>query len=47
MNQIDLTFIYRTFNQKKKKKRKKKKKYSFFLASHGTVSKIDHILCHK
>jgi hypothetical protein len=41
MKQMDLTDIYGTFYQKKKKE------YIVFLAPHGTVSKIDHIIGHK
>jgi exonuclease III len=37
MKEIDLTDIYRTFYQKTKG-------YTFFSASHGTFSKIDHII---
>jgi exonuclease III len=37
MNQMDLTDIYRTFDPKTKE-------YSFFSSSHGTFSKIDHII---
>jgi hypothetical protein len=40
MNQMDLTNIYRTFHSKAKE-------YNFFSAPHGTVSKTDHIICHK
>jgi len=40
MNQIDLTDIYRTFYPKTKG-------YTFFSPSHGTFSKIDHIIGHK
>jgi hypothetical protein len=40
MNQMDLTDIYRTFYQKTKG-------YTFFSATHGTFSKIDHIIDHK
>ena len=40
MNQMDPTDIYRTFYPKTKG-------YTFFLAPHGTVSKIDHIIGHK
>jgi exonuclease III len=39
MNQMDLTYIYRTFYPKTKE-------YTFFSASHGTFSKIDCIICH-
>jgi len=40
MKQMDLTYIYRTFHTKTKG-------YTFFSASHGTYSKIDHIISHK
>ena len=40
MNQMDLTDIYRTFHPNTKE-------YTFFLAPHGSFSKIDHICCHK
>ena len=40
MNQMDLTYIYRTFHPKTKE-------YTFFSAHHGTFSKIDHIIGHK
>jgi hypothetical protein len=40
MDQVDLTYIYRTFNPKTKE-------YKFFSAPHGTFSKIDHIIGHK
>jgi exonuclease III len=40
MDQMDLTDIYRTSHPKTKE-------YIFFSASHGTFSKIDHIICHK
>jgi exonuclease III len=40
MKQMDLTDIYRTFYSKTKG-------YTFFLASHGTFFKIDHIIGHK
>jgi hypothetical protein len=40
MNQMDLTNIYRAFYLKTKE-------YTFFSASHGTFSKIDHIISHK
>jgi hypothetical protein len=39
MNQMDLTDIY-TFHPKAKE-------YTFFSAPHSTLSKIDHITCHK
>jgi hypothetical protein len=38
-NQMDLTDIYRIFHPTTQ--------YTFFLAAHGTFSKIDHILGHK
>ena len=40
MNQMDLTYIYRTFHPKTKE-------YTFFLAHHGTFFKINHIIGHK
>jgi hypothetical protein len=40
MKQMDLTDIYITFYPKTKG-------YTFFSAPHGTLSKIDHIICHK
>ena len=40
MKQMDLTDIYRTLYPKAKG-------YNFFLAPHGTFSKIDHIIRHK
>jgi exonuclease III len=40
MKQSDLTNIYRTFYPKTKG-------YTFFSASNGTFSKIDHIISHK
>jgi exonuclease III len=40
MNQMDLIDIYRTFQPKTKE-------YNFFLAPHGTFSKINHIIGHK
>jgi hypothetical protein len=40
MKQMDLTDFYRTFYPKTKG-------YTFFLAPHGTFSKIDHIIGHK
>ena len=39
MTQMDLTHIYRIFHPNTK--------YTFFSASHGTFSKIDHILNNK
>jgi hypothetical protein len=40
MEQMDLTDIYRTFYPKTKG-------YNFFSAPYSTVSKTDHIVCHK
>jgi hypothetical protein len=40
LEQMDLTDIYRKFYPKSKE-------YNFFLAPHGTFSKIDHIISHK
>jgi exonuclease III len=40
MDQMNLTYIYRTFHPKTKE-------YTFFSAPHGTFSKVDHIICHK
>jgi exonuclease III len=40
MKQMDLTAIYRTFYPKTKG-------YTFFSATQGTFSKIDHIISHK
>jgi hypothetical protein len=40
MKQIEVTDIYRTF-------RPKAKEYAFFSETHGTISKIDHIIDHK
>jgi exonuclease III len=40
MKERDLTDFYRTFYPKTKG-------YTFFLAPHGTFSKIDHIIGHK
>jgi hypothetical protein len=40
MDQMDLTDIYRTYHLKAKE-------YTFFLAPHGTFSKIDYIIGHK
>ena len=40
MTQMELTDIYRTLHPKTKE-------YTFFLAPHGTFSKIDHILSNK
>jgi exonuclease III len=37
---MDLVDVYRTFHQTSIQ-------YTFFLAAHGTFSKIDHILGHK
>jgi hypothetical protein len=39
-DQMDLTYIYRTFHPKTKE-------YNFFSASHGTFSKFDHIIDHR
>jgi exonuclease III len=40
MNQMDLIDIYRTFHPKTRE-------YTFFLGTHRTFSKIDHIIRHK
>jgi exonuclease III len=40
MNQMDLTYIYRTFHPKAKE-------YTFFSTPHATFSKIDHVISHK
>jgi exonuclease III len=40
MNPMDLTDIYRTFYPKTEG-------YTFFSGTHGTFSKIDHIIGHK
>jgi exonuclease III len=40
LKQVDLADIYRTFYPKTKG-------YTFFSATHGTSSKIDHIIGHK
>jgi exonuclease III len=40
MKQMDLTDIYKTFHSKTKG-------YTFFSASHGTFSKIGHIISHQ
>lgn len=40
LDQMDITDIYRTFHPKTTE-------YSFFLSTHGTFSRIDHILGHK
>ena len=40
LDQRDLIDIYRTFHPKAAE-------YTFFSSAHGTVSRIDHILCHK
>ena len=40
MNQMDITDICRTFHPNRKE-------YTFFSASHGTFSKIDHIIANK
>jgi hypothetical protein len=37
LNQMDLTYIYRTFHSKTKE-------YTFFSALHRTFSKVDHII---
>jgi exonuclease III len=37
---MDLTGIYRIFHPKTKE-------YTFFSATHGTFSKIDHVITHK
>ena len=40
MNQMNLTYIYRTFQTKIKE-------YTFFSAPHSTLFKTDHIIGHK
>ena len=40
MDQLDLIYIYRTFHPKTMN-------FMFFSSSHGTFSRIDHILSHK
>ena len=40
MDQLDLTDIYRTFHPKTMN-------FTFFSSTHGTFSRIDHILDHK
>ena len=40
MDQLDLIYIYRTFQHKTIN-------FSFFSSAHGTFSRIDHILGHK
>ena len=40
MDQMDLTYIFRTFHPKTAE-------YTFFSSAHGTFSRIDHILGHK
>jgi exonuclease III len=40
MNQMDLTYIFRTLHPKSKE-------YTFFSEPHGTFSKTDHIISHK
>ena len=40
MNQMHLTYIYRTYHSKAKE-------YKFFLVPHSIFSKIDHIIGHK
>ena len=40
LDQIDLTDIYRTFTPKAAE-------YTFFFSTHGTFSRIDHILGHR
>ena len=40
LEQMDLTDIYRTLHSKAAK-------YTFFSSTHGTFSRIDHILGHK
>ena len=40
MDQLDLIDIYRTFHPKTMN-------FTFFSSAHGTVSRIDPILCHK
>ena len=40
MDQLDLIYIYRTFHPQTMN-------FTFFSSTHGTFSKIDHILGHK
>ena len=40
LDQLDLIYIYRTFHPKTMN-------FMFFSSSHGTFSRIDHILSHK
>ena len=40
LNKMDLNDIYKTFHQKTTE-------YTFFSMTHGTFSRIDHILGHK
>jgi hypothetical protein len=40
MKQMDITNIYRTFHFQTKK-------YNVFSATHGTFTKIDHIIMHR
>ena len=40
LNKMDLIDIYRTFHPKTTE-------YTFFSSTHGTISRIDHILSHK
>ena len=39
LDEMDLIDIFRTFHPNAE--------YTFFSSTHGTFSKIDHILCHK
>ena len=40
LNKMELIDIYRTFHPKTTE-------YTFFSSAHGTISRRDHILCHK